>query len=80
MIDEESVKKAEELMRKYERNWGKKVDSNCVPWGMTQEDLVVVMERIVETGKSVLVGFNKCFDGKEMTKNRQEGDTKLWRQ
>ena len=80
MIDEESVKKAEELMRKYERNWGKKVDSNCVPWGMTQEDLVVVMERIVETGESVLVGFNKCFGGKETMKNRQEGDTKLWRQ
>ena len=23
MIDEESVKKAEDIMRKYERNWGK---------------------------------------------------------
>lgn len=53
MIDEESVKKAEELMRKYERNWGKKVDSNCVPRGMTQEDLVVVMERIADR-KSVV--------------------------
>lgn len=80
MIDEESVRKAEDLMRKYERNWGKKVDLDCVPWGMTQEDFAVVMERIAETGESVPVGFHKCFGGRETIKNRQEGDTDQWRQ
>ena len=32
-----------------------------IPLEMTQEKLVVVLERIVETGESILVGWNQCF-------------------
>lgn len=46
-------------MQKYQYNWGKEVDLNCVPAGMTQEKLLAVLERIVETGESILVGWNK---------------------
>lgn len=61
MIDQELIDIAEELMQKYEYNWGKKLETKSMPRGMTQEKFVVVMERIVETGESILVGWNKCF-------------------
>lgn len=59
MADQAVLEKIEELMQRYEYNWGKKVDLNCVPAGMTQEKLLSVLERIVETGESILSGWNK---------------------
>ena len=47
-------------IRQYEYNWGKKIEINQIPQNITQEELVVVLERIVETGESVIVGRNKC--------------------
>ena len=61
MVGQESLDKIEELLEKYKYNWGRKVDLNCMPFGISQEKLIVVLERIVETGESVLVGWNKCY-------------------
>ena len=61
MIDQEILKKVEELLEKYKYNWGREVDLNCVPSGISQEKFIVVLERIVETGESILVGWNKCY-------------------
>ena len=48
-------------MKQYEHNWGKEVVLDYIIPGMTQEKLIIVLEYIVETGESVLVGWNKCF-------------------
>ena len=61
MVDQKTLEKIEKLMQQYQYNWGKEVDLNCMPSGMTQEKLAIVLERIVETGESVLVGWDQCF-------------------
>ncbi len=61
MTDKETFKKSEELLQKYKYNWNKEVDLSCIPSEMTQEKFLVVLERIAETGESILVGWNKCF-------------------
>ena len=61
MINQEALEKVEELLEKYKFNWGKEVNLNCMPSGISQEKFIVVLERIVETGESVLVGWNKCY-------------------
>lgn len=58
-IDEETARKIKQLELQYERNWGKKVDYSILPPHMTQEKMLPVLERIVETGESVLVGWTK---------------------
>ena len=60
MTNQQAVERAEALMREYERRWGKKVVLDILPPGMTQEKFAAVMEYIVETGDSLLVGWNKC--------------------
>lgn len=58
MIDQEVSAKIEKLLQKYKYNWGKEVDLYCVPSGMSQEKFLAVLERIAETGESVLVGWD----------------------
>ena len=65
MVNQEALDKIRELSQKYKYNWGKEVDLTCIPSGMSQEKFVVVLERIVETGESVLVGWDKCFLDKQ---------------
>lgn len=65
MINEEALNKIDELSKLYKFNWGKEVDRVGMPLGMSQEKLVIVLERIVETGESILVGWNKCFLNKK---------------
>lgn len=61
MIDPEAMARIEELSQKYEYNWGKEVDYTGMPSGISQDRLAIILERIVETGESVLVGWEKCF-------------------
>ncbi len=46
------------LEQKYKETWGINVDYTIIPSGMTQEKLVDVLERIVDTGESIMVGFS----------------------
>lgn len=62
MINQKTIERIDELCDKYKYNWGKSVDFTIVPQWITQEDLVVILERIVDTGESILVGCEKCFD------------------
>lgn len=59
MIDVEISKKIKELSLLYKQRWGKDPDYTVVPKGITQEVLLKVLERIVDTGESILVGWNK---------------------
>lgn len=63
MYDLDVSEKINELLQQYEYNWGQEAYPGypiLIP-GMSQEKLVIVLERIVETGESILVGWNKCF-------------------
>ena len=62
MINEEAIRQIQLLERKYELNWGKKVDYSVLPQGLSQEKLADILERIVETGESILVGWNKIYN------------------
>ena len=59
MMNQEALNQIKVLEQKYLENWGKEVDYTVLPVGLTQENLIKVLERIVETGESILVGFNK---------------------
>ena len=59
MINEEALRLIELLEQKYEHNWGKKVDYTVIPKELSQEKLAVILKRIVDTGESILVGYNK---------------------
>lgn len=61
MINPEASKKIIELCSLYEKNWGCKVYFGILPPYITQEKMLVVLERIVDAGESILVGYNKCF-------------------
>lgn len=63
MICFETLERIEILQKIYEKNWGKQPDLLDRPAGMTQDDLAEVLERIVETGESLLVGWEKCRKG-----------------
>lgn len=54
----EKMKEYEEIYRK---RWGQDVDYTIMPSSMTQEQLLVVMERIIDTGESILVAYVKIF-------------------
>ena len=64
MINEEAIKQIELLALEYERNWGKKVDYTILPRGISQEQLAIILERIVDTGESILVCWNKIYNGR----------------
>ena len=59
MINDEAIGKIKILENKYKENWGKSVDYTIIPQGITQEKMVEILERIVDTGESILVGFEK---------------------
>ena len=59
MLNKEALEKIRILEQKYKETWGINVDYTIIPSGMTQEKLVEVLERIVDTGESIIVGFNK---------------------
>ena len=54
----EKMKEYEEI---YKQRWGKEIDYTILPSGMTQEKLLLVMERIINTGESILMGYGKIY-------------------
>lgn len=62
MVNQEALDRSRILEQEYFINWGKHVDYTVIPRGMSQEKMVKVLERIVETGESILVGYGKIKD------------------
>ncbi|MBD5135030.1 MAG: hypothetical protein HDT39_03590 [Lachnospiraceae bacterium] len=68
MTNPDIVKQLDTLCALYKQRWGKDVDYVVLPRCITQEKLVDVLERIVDTGESILVGYNKLF----LTTNKKD--------
>ena len=58
-VNEKALERIRVLEKKYKENWGKDVDYTILPKGITQEMLVTILERITETGESILTGYEK---------------------
>lgn len=59
MVNEKALERIRVLEKKYKENWGKDVDYTILQKGITQEMLVTILERITETGESILTGYEK---------------------
>lgn len=59
MVNEKALERIRVLEKKYKENWGKDVDYTILSKGITQEMLVTILERITETGESILIGYEK---------------------
>ena len=57
MVNNEALNKLEELSRAYYERWGKPIDFSILPPKTTQESIIPVLERIVDTGESILIGY-----------------------
>ncbi len=61
MMNPDTLNRLNELCKLYKHRWGKEVDYTILPRSISQEKLVIILERIVDTGESILVGYNKVF-------------------
>lgn len=57
------MKRIQELSDLYEYRWGKEPDILAMPSTIDQRQLADVLERIVDTGESVMVGYDLCYNG-----------------
>ena len=60
-FDPKVLKRLNELSELYQKRWGKAVDYVGKPGHLCMEDMVVILERIVDTGESILVGYEKTI-------------------
>lgn len=59
MINIEVMKEITELCTKYEKRWNKPVDFVGLPYALYQERFLLIMRYILNTGDSILVGYQK---------------------
>lgn len=59
MINEKAMRQIEELSTLYEQRWGKSPDFMIRPPKCSQEMLVQILALIVDTGDSILIGWEK---------------------
>ncbi len=59
MTNQKVLARIKELESLYELRWGKSVDYLALPKDVSQENLCLALERIVNTGESVIVGWSK---------------------
>ncbi len=57
MVNEEALQKIRKLEEEYARKWDKEVDYCIMPRGMSQEEFVHVLERMLITNESMLVAY-----------------------
>ena len=60
-LDPKVLKRLDELSELCQKRWGKAVDYVGRPGHLCMEDMVIILERIVDTGESVLVGYEKTI-------------------
>ncbi len=61
MFHPDTLEQLNNLCDLYKNRWGKEVDYTILPHTITQEKLLIILKRIVDTGESILVGYNKIF-------------------
>ena len=61
MVNPDAQEKINQLYQLYKQRWGKDLNDSILPGNMNQEKLVLILERIVDTGESILVGYDKLF-------------------
>jgi len=61
MFHPDTLQQLNNLCDLYKNRWGKEVDYTTIPRTITQEKLLIILKRIVDTGESILVGYNKIF-------------------
>ncbi len=61
MFHPDTLEQLNSLCELYKHRWGKEVDYTSLPRSITQENLLVILKRIVDTGESILVGYNMIF-------------------
>ena len=61
MVNPDAQEKINQLYQLYKQRWGKDLYDSILPGNMNQEKLVLILERIVDTGESILVGYDKLF-------------------
>ncbi|MCM1124960.1 MAG: hypothetical protein NC429_00675 [Lachnospiraceae bacterium] len=59
MINPNTLKQLNELCEIYKQRWSREVDYTVLPRSISQEKLLIILKRIVDTGESILVGYNK---------------------
>ena len=59
--NENTLKKIDELSKRYKETWGKEVDYSIFPSGISQEKLVKCLELMIDDNLSLLVAYNKLF-------------------
>lgn len=69
MVNEAALHEIEKLEKLYKARWHKAVDFSLLPRFVGQEHLCLILRRIVDTGESCLVGYEKT---KEITMNYYE--------
>ena len=57
----EVLEKINELNKKYEETFNKRVDYTIIPFGLTKEKLVKVLERMIKENESLVVSYGKLF-------------------
>ena len=67
---QERLDRIQELLDLYEYNWGQKLQIPTRPPGMHQGLMIETLKRIVETGESLLVGYNKIREQKRREKKK----------
>ena len=63
--NENTLKKIDELSKRYKETWGKEVDCSIFPSGISQEKLVKCLELMIDDNLSLLVAYNKLFKNQE---------------
>ena len=59
LVNVKAMQEIHKLSSLYEKRWGKEVDYVGMPTRLCQETLLQVLRLIVDTGDSILVGFQK---------------------
>lgn len=62
MINDSALQEIAKLEEIYKARWQTVVDISLLPPGITQERYCLILRRIIDTGESCLVGYNKIKD------------------
>ena len=60
-VEEDAVRRLEELSIKYKETYGKEIDYTIIPKGITQEKLVNVIKLMIDDNLSIVTAYHKLY-------------------